>query len=307
MSNNHSTHGNQAKVISKPCRNALLFIVFTLASISDAYNGNLSSSLQVKSSVLYNRSRIYTKRNECKDYQFISYPSIQNNFKKTFNFAEKSSSSFDISKYRTGNESDAKDSSFLRTLNEKIERNKKFIKKYKQKLKRFNEEEVILLSTRNKYLKGSQLGKLQSEESFHETALRSAIKSIAWRIVAGSVTFFTSLSFSRNLSTAIQIVGLDFFSKAFTMFLGERLMNKSQLGRKGGSECARRSFLKALLWRLFAICNTMALSLFFSQDIEIASKIAGSDAILKTMMMFLYERFWNDIRWGKDYLIELSI
>jgi uncharacterized membrane protein len=88
------------------------------------------------------------------------------------------------------------------------------------------------------------------------------------------------------------------------MFIGERIMNKSHAGRKSGSDDARRSLVKALIWRLFAICNTMTMAIFIAKDLNIASKIAGSDAIFKTALMFAYERAWARIEWGKEYQVE---
>merc|ERR1712039_82031 len=123
---------------------------------------------------------------------------------------------------------------------------------------------------------------------------------LMWRVVAGSVTFITSLRFSGSTAAALSIVGSDFLSKAFTMFIGERLMNKSPAGRKSGADGAGRSLMKALIWRLFAICNTLSMAIFIAKDLSIASKIAGSDAIFKTNLMFVYERLWAKIEWGKE-------
>lgn len=91
------------------------------------------------------------------------------------------------------------------------------------------------------------------------------------------------------------------------MFIGERVMNKSQAGRGGGADNAGRSLAKALIWRLFAICNTLSVSFFISGDVKMASKIAGSDAIFKTALMFFYERVWAKIEWGKEYNVEFFI
>ena len=150
-------------------------------------------------------------------------------------------------------------------------------------------------------------GAADNTASFSETTARSLVKAMMWRVIAGSVTFFTSLRFSGSVSTALSIVGSDFFSKAATMFIGERLMNKSQAGRKGGADDIGRSLAKALLWRVFAICNTLTMSYLIAKDFSVASKIAGSDAVFKTGLMFVYERVWAKIEWGKEYLIEFSI
>lgn len=162
-------------------------------------------------------------------------------------------------------------------------------------------------SKKQEYLNGQQLAATPTGGLFSETAVRSAVKAFCWRIIAGSVTFVTSLRFSGSLSTALTIVGSDFFSKSFTMFIGERLMNKSQAGRKAGADAASRSLIKALVWRLFAICNTLTMAIFIAKDISIAYKIAGSDAIFKTGLMFFYERVWAKVEWGKEYEVEFSI
>lgn len=79
-------------------------------------------------------------------------------------------------------------------------------------------------------------------------------------------------------------------------------MNKSAVGRGGGNDSATRSLTKALVWRVFAICNTLILAIFVAKDLRIASRIAGSDAVVKTALMFGYERIWAAVGWGKKYL-----
>lgn len=160
---------------------------------------------------------------------------------------------------------------------------------------------------RQQYLDGATLGAVPHERTFSETAARSAVKAFAWRIIAGSVTFVTALRFSGSMGAALKIVGSDFFSKSFTMFAGERLMNKSKAGRKGGADGIGRSLAKALLWRLFAIANTLTMAIFIAKDLSVASKIAGSDAIVKTAMMFVYERSWAKVEWGKEYQVDFTI
>jgi uncharacterized membrane protein len=132
-----------------------------------------------------------------------------------------------------------------------------------------------------------------------ETALRSAVKALVWRLLAGSVTFITTLHLTGSLVPALQVVGGDFCSKVFTMFIGERLMNKSQTGRVNGEESARRSLAKTLIWRVFAISNTVAMATIISRDLSIAYQIASSDAVFKTVLMYFYERMWASVEWGK--------
>jgi uncharacterized membrane protein len=205
-----------------------------------------------------------------------------------------------------GGDSSSNDA-LIRQIDQKIKKFEKKQQKYNAELESATAELEKYKATRQSYLSGASLGDDSSATNFSETTARSLVKSMMWRVIAGSVTFITSLRFSGSISTALSIVGSDFFSKAATMFIGERLMNKSQAGRKGGADDVGRSLAKALLWRLFAIANTLTMALFIAKDLSMASKIAGSDAIFKTGLMFFYERAWAKIEWGKEYLIEFSI
>jgi uncharacterized membrane protein len=183
-------------------------------------------------------------------------------------------------------------------------------KRKENAMAKLNDAETSLLALESKkqeYLNGGNIQDSPPGGNFSETTVRSAVKAFMWRIIAGAVTFVTSLQFSGSYKTALTIVGSDFFSKSFTMFIGERLMNKSQAGRKGGADDVSRSLVKALVWRLFAIVNTLTMAVFISKDLSMASKIAGSDAIFKTGLMFFYERVWAGITWGKKHQIEFSI
>ncbi|KAL3803796.1 hypothetical protein ACHAWO_009202 [Cyclotella atomus] len=197
-------------------------------------------------------------------------------------------------------------SAMLRQIDQKIQRYERKQQKYLSRLQTAKAELEKYQQTRQQYLNGTALGST-SNSSFSETTARSLVKSMMWRLIAGSVTFFTSLRFSKSFSTALSIVGSDFFSKAATMFIGERIMNTSQAGRKSGADDVGRSLAKALLWRVFAICNTLTMSFLIAKDLSMASKIAGSDAVFKTGLMFVYERAWAKVEWGKEYIIEFSI
>ena len=194
----------------------------------------------------------------------------------------------------------------LRQIDQKILRYEKKQQIYLDRLNTAKAELEKFKETKQKYLIGNARD-LETSTNFSETTARSLAKSMLWRVIAGSVTFFTSLRFSGSISTAFSIVGGDFFSKAATMFVGERLMNRSQAGRKSGADDVGRSLVKALVWRVFAIANTLTMSFLIAKNLRMASKIAGSDAAFKTVLMFVYERMWSQIEWGKEYIIEFSI
>lgn len=199
------------------------------------------------------------------------------------------------------------DDAVLKQFEKKQAQYAKLKEKTQQKLSKLEENLLTIENKKQEYLNGLVLGESPPGGNFSETTMRSAVKAFMWRIIAGTVTFITSLRFSGSISTALAIVGSDFFSKSFTMFIGERLMNKSQAGRQSGGDNVGRSLAKALIWRLFAICNTLTMAVFVSKDLSVASKIAGSDAIFKTALMFVYERVWARIQWGKEYLVEYNL
>jgi uncharacterized membrane protein len=213
---------------------------------------------------------------------------------------------FQASTAANGDSSAATDS-FMKQLEMKEAKIDKKRIKAMETLTQLEESLNQIKSKQQEYLNGGTLGETPAEGNFSETTLRSAVKAFWSRIIAGSVTFVTSLRFSGSVATALTIVGSDFFSKSFTMFIGERLMNKSQAGRTAGADGAGRSLIKALIWRVFAICNTLTMAIFIAKDLSIASKIAGSDAIFKTGLMFFYERVWARIEWGKEYEVDFNI
>jgi uncharacterized membrane protein len=205
------------------------------------------------------------------------------------------------------NETSNLDSNILKNFEKKEAKMQRRREEAMAKVSKFEETLNQLQNKKAEYLALAQLAEPPAGGSFTETTMRSVVKSFAWRVIAGSITFFTTLQFSGSMRTALQVVGSDFFSKSLTMFIGERLMNKSQKGRKSGGDSASRSLTKALIWRLFAIANTLTMAVLISKDLSVASKIASTDAVFKTALMFFYERFWARVEWGKDYVIEFTI
>ena len=147
-----------------------------------------------------------------------------------------------------------------------------------------------------------ELRELEVEQAptFRETTSRSLVKAFGWRLTAGVITFCSSMYFIKNLKTALAIVASDFLSKSFTMFIGERLFNKVNIGRKGGGDSLSRSVVKALIWRAIAFINTALVSGAIIGSAGVGSLIALSDSIFKTSLMVVYDQFWNRIDWGKE-------
>jgi len=164
--------------------------------------------------------------------------------------------------------------------------------------KTLQEERAALATAENKLAISSN----PSASKVTETAMRSLVKALGWRLTAGVVTFCTSFYFTGgDWATAGAIVGSDFLTKSGTMYIGERLFNKVQVGRTAtGGESASRSILKALIWRGFAAVQTMIVSLFLIKKASVGAKIAGTDTIIKTTLMVFYDQAWAKVDWGRS-------
>ncbi len=60
-----------------------------------------------------------------------------------------------------------------------------------------------------------------------------------------------------------------------------------------------RSLIKTISWRLLATITTAALVYLFTKDVDVALKIGGIEILLKLLIYYLHERFWNKITFGK--------
>merc|ERR1719502_485637 len=65
-------------------------------------------------------------------------------------------------------------------------------------------------------------------------------------------------------------------------------------------ETTTRSLVKAVGWRFTAGVVTAATSFFFTGSLAMAASIVGWDLCSKSVTMFLGERLWNNVDWGKD-------
>lgn len=60
----------------------------------------------------------------------------------------------------------------------------------------------------------------------------------------------------------------------------------------------KRSWAKAVSWRLTASLATFTISFIIAADISIAGTIAGIQLVVNFLLYFLHERLWNRVSWG---------
>merc|ERR1712070_224276 len=65
-------------------------------------------------------------------------------------------------------------------------------------------------------------------------------------------------------------------------------------------ESPLRSVVKAAGWRFTAGVVTAATSFIFTGSLAMAASIVGWDLISKSGTMFIGERLWNNVKWGKS-------
>ncbi len=69
--------------------------------------------------------------------------------------------------------------------------------------------------------------------------------------------------------------------------------------QKSGSENKKRSFIKAISWRLVAITILGTVSYILTGDLEETTLIVVVYNVIQIFVYFLHERLWDSIKWGK--------
>lgn len=62
-----------------------------------------------------------------------------------------------------------------------------------------------------------------------------------------------------------------------------------------------RTFVKALGWESFSFVLTLIVSYLVVGDVGEATELTVILFVLKVVFLFLYERMWHKVRWGKKY------
>lgn len=76
----------------------------------------------------------------------------------------------------------------------------------------------------------------------------------------------------------------------------EELINK-EIKHK---EKARRSFAKAVSWRILGTITVIVVTYLFTYDVQLALNIGVIDVLANIVLYFIHERIWNLIDWGQE-------
>lgn len=64
-------------------------------------------------------------------------------------------------------------------------------------------------------------------------------------------------------------------------------------------ETRKRSLLKSVIWRLFAVSVTFGLGFVWLQDVSSSLALAASANAIKAVAYYAHERLWNRVSWGQ--------
>lgn len=67
-------------------------------------------------------------------------------------------------------------------------------------------------------------------------------------------------------------------------------------------DTTKRSLIKTISWRLTGSSATFGIGYLVSGNFVIAGSIASIQLVANTILYFIHERVWNQIRWGQQRL-----
>lgn len=64
-------------------------------------------------------------------------------------------------------------------------------------------------------------------------------------------------------------------------------------------EAHKRSFIKAVSWRITGSIDTFVVSLLITGKVGVAGSIASVEVITKILLYYFHERVWAIVPWGR--------
>jgi uncharacterized membrane protein len=64
-------------------------------------------------------------------------------------------------------------------------------------------------------------------------------------------------------------------------------------------ESHRRTLVKTISFRIIATLSTLIVVYAVTGELALAGAVAGTDAVIKTVLYYFHERVWNNVAWGK--------
>ncbi|MEO8448099.1 MAG: DUF2061 domain-containing protein [bacterium] len=129
----------------------------------------------------------------------------------------------------------------------------------------------------------------------------SLLKGITWRIIGTMDTIFLSWLFTSDISKALKIGSIEFFTKIILYYFHERIWNGSNVmrtvltapdGKQLYEDMHKRSFIKGISWRIFGTIDTIVIAYFVTGDYTKAFEIGFTEVFTKMILYYFHERIW---------------
>jgi uncharacterized membrane protein len=124
---------------------------------------------------------------------------------------------------------------------------------------------------------------------------RHIAKTITWRAIGTLDTLLLSWFISGDISTGLQIGGLELVTKMILYYFHERLWFKSNIASTN-----KRHILKTFSWRGIGTLDTIVLGWLITGNPFTGLKIGGAEVITKMLLYFGHEKLWYRINFGLD-------
>ena len=124
---------------------------------------------------------------------------------------------------------------------------------------------------------------------------RSLAKAVSWRAVGTADTFLWGWLVTGHPEAAGAIAGLETFTKIALFYVHERVWRLF----KWAPSARRRSFVKAISWRVCGSLDTTILTLLVTGSLKYALSIASAEALTKIVLYYIHERIWRKVPWGR--------
>jgi uncharacterized membrane protein len=72
------------------------------------------------------------------------------------------------------------------------------------------------------------------------------------------------------------------------------------VGRWGLSDCAKRSLIKTVSWRITGSSATFLIAYIMTGNFAIAGIIGVTQMVSNTILYYIHERIWNKVTWGRN-------
>lgn len=79
----------------------------------------------------------------------------------------------------------------------------------------------------------------------------------------------------------------------------KKLIRTSTKSKVGPSETHARSLVKTLTYRVVIIISIFSVTYIITGSLDDSLSITGTTAITGTILYYLHERIWADIKWGR--------